>query len=97
MAEAGVQGEVRRALGLLRRLMREQGFTQLQVQDRLQWGRTAISQLMTEQKRLRFDQILAILEVIGVPRDRFFAELFPAAGRSAAGASLGTSRAALGQ
>ncbi len=67
--------ELDRCLSLLRNNIRERGFTQLEVQGALGWGRSYISQLLTRQKNLRVDQVLMILNVIGVePRD-FFAEL----------------------
>ena len=61
-------------LKLLRDLIRGRGFTQLEVQDVLGWGRSYISQLLTKQKALRFDQVL--LSVIGVTPDAFFARLY---------------------
>ncbi len=67
--------EVDRYLTLLRNKMREQGFTQLEVQDALGWGRSYLSQLMTRQKKLRVDQIFAVLNVIDVAPAEFFAEL----------------------
>lgn len=71
-----VQQEIRRVLLILRRTIRHQKLTQLQVQERLGWGHSSLSQLFTGQKRLRFDQLLAILQVIGVPPRRFFQELY---------------------
>ncbi len=71
-----VQTEIDRVLTLLRNKIRERGFTQLEVQEALSWGRSYISQLLTKQKSTRYEQILLILDVIGVePRD-FFADLF---------------------
>ena len=70
--------EVNRCLTLLRNKIREQGFTQLEVQAALGWGRSYISQLLTRQKNLRLDQVLLILSVIGVDPEEFFAELYPA-------------------
>ena len=62
-----VDAEVNRVLTLLRNKIRERGFTQLQVQEALSWGRSYISQLLTKQKSLRVEQVLLILNVIGVP------------------------------
>lgn len=78
-----VQLEVDRALTLLRNKIREQGFTQLEVQEALGWGRSYISQLLTRQKALRVEQVLSILNVIGIDPSEFFAELyaFPAVAR----------------
>ena len=70
--------EVENCLTLLRNLIRQKGFTQLDVQQALGWGRSYISQLLTKQKALRYEQILLMLNVIGVRPEEFFAELFPA-------------------
>jgi transcriptional regulator with XRE-family HTH domain len=69
--------EVGRFLTLLRDKMRKQGYTQLEVQEHLGWGRSYISQLVTDQKGLRVDQLLCILFVIGVEPGEFFQELYP--------------------
>ncbi len=71
-----VDNEVDRYLTLLRNKIREKGFTQLQVQEALSWGRSYISQLLTKQKSLRIEQVLLILDVIGVDPADFFAELY---------------------
>ncbi len=68
--------EVDRMLKLLREKIRDQGFTQLKVQEALGWGRTYISQLFRKQKSLRFDQILSIIDVVGIPADEFFGEFY---------------------
>ncbi|MEM6797432.1 MAG: helix-turn-helix transcriptional regulator [Acidobacteriota bacterium] len=61
---------------LLRNKIREHGFTQLQVQEQLEWGRSYISQLLTKQKSLRVEQVLLILDVIGVEPAAFYGELY---------------------
>ena len=71
-----IQQGVQRILTLLRNKIRERGFTQLEVQDKLEWGRSYISQLLTRQKSLRVEQVLMILDVIGVDPADFFAELY---------------------
>ncbi len=71
-----VDNEVERYLTLLRNKIREKGFTQLQVQEALSWGRSYISQLLTKQKSLRVEQVLLILDVIGIDPADFFAELY---------------------
>ena len=71
-----VNNEVDRYLTLLRNKIREKGFTQLEVQEALSWGRSYISQLLTKQKSLRVEQVLLILDVIGVDPAEFFAELY---------------------
>ena len=80
-----VEAEVDRILTLLRNTIRERGFTQLEVQDALGWGRSYISQLLTKQKSLRVEQVLLILQVIVVDPAAFFGELYakPGAGDGA--------------
>jgi transcriptional regulator with XRE-family HTH domain len=68
--------ELDRVLTLLRNKIRERGFTQLEVQEALSWGRSYISQLLTKQKSLRVEQVLLILEVIGVEPGEFYGELY---------------------
>ncbi len=71
-----VERELDRVLTLLRNKIRERGFTQLEVQEALGWGRSYISQLLTKQKSLRIEQVLLILNVIGVDPSEFFGELY---------------------
>lgn len=71
-----LQREIDRILTLLRNKIRERGFTQLEVQEALAWGRSYISQLLTKQKSLRVEQVLLILNVIGVDPGEFYAELY---------------------
>ncbi len=71
-----VDREVDRYLTLLSDKIRGRGFTQLEVQEALGWGRSYISQLVTKQKSLRLDQVLLILSVIGIEAAEFFAELY---------------------
>ncbi len=75
--------ELDRYLNLLRSRIRERGFTQVEVQEALGWGRSYISQLMTKSKALRVEQVLMILNVIGVEPAEFFAELYPPGSRDA--------------
>ena len=76
MAIKEIENEVDRILKLLREKIRDQGFTQLRVQEALGWGRTYISQLFRKQKSLRFDQILQILHVIEIDPVEFFLEFY---------------------
>ncbi|RMH18680.1 MAG: XRE family transcriptional regulator [Acidobacteria bacterium] len=71
-----VEKDLDRTLTLLRNKIREKGFTQLEVQNALNWGRSYISQLLTKQKSLRVEQILLILDVIGVEPAEFYSELY---------------------
>ena len=74
-----MKGEIDRVLTLLRNRIRERGYTQLEVQKALGWGRSYISQLLTKQKALRVEQVLLILQVVGDDPGAFFAELYPPA------------------
>ena len=53
-----VERDLDRILSLLRNRIRERGFTQLEVQETLGWGRSYISQLVTRQKSLRVEHVL---------------------------------------
>ncbi len=75
-----VERQLDRILTLLRNKIRQRGFTQLEVQEVLGWGRSYISQLLTKQKSLRVEQVLLILNVIGVDPAAFYAELYPPGG-----------------
>ncbi len=68
--------ELDRILHLLRRKIRGRGFTQLEVQETLGWGRSYISQLLKKQKSLRVDHVLDILRILDVEPAVFFAELY---------------------
>ena len=71
-----IDKELDRYLSLLRNKIRESGFIQMEIQERLGWGRSYISQLLTKQKALRLEQVLLILKVIGVEPGEFFKELY---------------------
>ncbi len=71
-----IQPQIDRMLTLLRNKIHERGFTQMEVQEPLGWGRSYISQLVTKTKSLRLEQVLAILDVIGVEPAEFFSELY---------------------
>ncbi len=71
-----IDRDLDRILNLLRTLIRERGYTQLEVQEVLGWGRSYISQLLTAQKSLRVEHVLMILKVIDVKPEVFFAELY---------------------
>ena len=73
---ASADKELDRVLTLLRNKIREKGFTQIEVQEALSWGRSYISQILTKQKSQRVEQVLLMLEVIGVEPGEFFAELY---------------------
>ncbi len=70
-----VDREIDRYLALLRRKIAERGFTQLEVQTVLGWGRSYISQIVNRNKGLRVEQLLLILNVIGVDPADFLGEI----------------------
>jgi len=78
---------VAKTLDQLGRVIRRHGTTQLAIQESLGWGRTYLSQLLRRQKSLRLDQILMVLEVLGVPPLEFFAEVFAGPSKHRAGAA----------
>ncbi len=71
-----VERDLDRVLTLLRNRIRERGFTQLEVQEAIGWGRSYISQLVTKQKSLRVESVLMILNVIDVKPEDFWAEVY---------------------
>ncbi len=71
-----IDRDLDRILRRLRTLIPERGFTQLEVQEVLGWGRSYISQLLTRQKAARIDQVLVILKVLDVDPGAFFAEIY---------------------
>ena len=71
-----VEKEIDRILATLRNRIRERGYTQMEVQEVFGWGRSYISQLLTQQKTLRLDQVLQILNVIGVDPADFWGEIY---------------------
>ncbi len=97
MRRRRIDRDLDRILSCLRNRIREQGFTQMEVQEVLGWGRSYLSQLLTRQKTARVDQVLMVLNVIGVDPAAFFAEVYsfgeprrlPLAGRIPATAAGG--------
>lgn len=71
-----IDRDIERILALLRNLIQQQGFTQLEVQKALGWGRSYISQLLTRQKSLRAEQLLSVLDVIDVDPADFWGEIY---------------------
>ncbi|MCP3958965.1 MAG: helix-turn-helix transcriptional regulator [bacterium] len=71
-----VNRELDRILAHLRAVISGRGFTQMEIQSELGWGRSYISQLLTKQKSLRFDHILSILKVLDVAPEDFFGKLY---------------------
>ena len=71
-----VDPEVDRILMQLRLKMKNHGFTQIQVQEALNWKGSYVSQLLSRNKSLRVEQVLQILAVIGVEPFDFFCTVF---------------------
>lgn len=76
MRRRTIDRDIDRILARLRDVIREQGYTQLEVQEALGWGRSYISQLVTKQKSLRVDQVLMILKVVNADPGELFGEVF---------------------
>ncbi len=79
--EVQTKAQVDRMLSWLRETIRMHGHTQHDVQAKLGWGGSYISQILTKQKTLRFDQLFKILTVVDADPGEFFAELFGGAPR----------------
>lgn len=75
-----VEKDLDRILAHLRAVIEDYGFTQIELQNALGWGPGYISQLLTQQKGLRFDHILMILNVVGVAPGAFFARIYRSSG-----------------
>lgn len=76
MNDRSIEYDIERTLVQLRTVIREKGFTQLDVQKELGWGRSYISQLFGRQKAIRLEQILMILKVVNVEPLAFFTEVY---------------------
>ncbi len=63
-------------LALLVEKIHEQIFTELEVEEVLGWNRHHVHELTAGRKRLRVEDVLAVLGVIGVEPGEFFAELY---------------------
>ena len=61
---------------LLKRTIARAGFSQKEVERRLGWGDGYISQILRGKVVFKLKHCFAILAVIGVPSDDFFAELY---------------------
>ena len=76
MHDRHIDRDLERTLVHLRNVIRDRGFTQMEVQAALGWGRSFISQLLTRQKSLRLESLLMILKVVGVEPLSFFVEVY---------------------
>ena len=64
------------SLTLLRKTIRRQGSTQIEIQETMGWGRGFISDLLKRKRKLRLEHFFGILEVIDVEPVDFFRELY---------------------
>lgn len=71
-----VDSEAGRYLALLQSKIRQRGYSEPEVQERLGWGRKCIARLAKQPKRLRMKQVFMILEAIGIEPVEFFQELY---------------------
>ncbi len=83
-----IASELLRARGTLREVIRSSPLTQSEIQARLGWGRTYITQLLNGQKSLRLEQLLRILAALGVAPGEFFRSLYEQAGLPPAAAGV---------
>ncbi len=68
--------EIDWTLSHLRTELRQRGFTQQEVQCRLGWGKNYLSELFSNNKRLRCEHVLAVLWAIGTDPAAFYARLY---------------------
>ncbi len=83
-----IASELLRARGTLREVIRNSPLTQSEIQARLGWGRTYITQLLNGQKSLRLEQLLRILAALGVAPGEFFRSLYGQGGLPPAASAL---------
>jgi transcriptional regulator with XRE-family HTH domain len=63
-------GRIRQLLDLV---LREAHLSYSDVEERLKWGAGTASRLLKGKRELRLEQLLAILDLAGMPASRFFA------------------------
>ncbi|HEX5761036.1 MAG TPA: helix-turn-helix transcriptional regulator [Thermoanaerobaculia bacterium] len=70
------QDEVRQVAEGLKRKIREAGLTYKEVEERAGMGRDYLRQVLRGSVKLRFEHVLRLLHVLGVPPAEFFVEVF---------------------
>jgi transcriptional regulator with XRE-family HTH domain len=70
------QDEVRQVAEGLKRKIRDAGLTYKEVEERAGMGRDYLRQVLRGSVKLRFEHVLRLLHVLGVPPADFFAEVF---------------------
>ncbi len=63
-------------LDLLRKKIHEQGFTEPEVAEALNWRETYFEDLRSGTRGLRIDDLVSILDAIGIEARAFFTELY---------------------
>ncbi|HEX9737298.1 MAG TPA: helix-turn-helix transcriptional regulator [Thermoanaerobaculia bacterium] len=67
-----VEEEVSRHLQALRYVLKASGWTQVRVQQRLGWRQRHVSDLLNRKKILTFEELFAILDLIGYTPAEYF-------------------------
>lgn len=70
------EADVRKVAEGLKRKIREAGLTYKEVEERAGMGRDYLRQVLRGSVKLRFEHVLTLLHVLGVPPAEFFAEVF---------------------
>ena len=64
------------AIDLLRKKIHEQGFTEPEVAEALNWRKSSFEDLNSEPRRFYVEDLFSVLEAIGVEARAFFTELY---------------------
>ena len=70
------EADVRKVAEGLKRKIREAGLTYKEVEERAGMGRDYLRQVLRGSVKLRFEHVLRLLHVLGVPPAEFFVEVF---------------------
>jgi transcriptional regulator with XRE-family HTH domain len=72
-----VDDEIRRCAKMLESVVRMDGMSARQLEDKLGYGAGTVNRLFSGKIELKLRHILLILEVIGIAPSQFFREVFP--------------------
>ena len=72
-----IDDEIRRCAKMLESVVRMDGLSARQLEDKLGYGAGTVNRLFSGKIELKLRHILLILEVIGIPPSQFFREVFP--------------------
>jgi len=70
------EADVRKVAEGLKRKIRDAGLTYKEVEERAGMGRDYLRQVLRGSVKLRFEHVLTLLDVLGVPPADFFAEVY---------------------